>query len=246
MEQTYRQSFDIADIHLDCFGRVKPSVLLYFVQEVSGKHAALLGASWEDLAEKELFWAILRHSVQIARLPVSGERITLETWPMPTTRVAYPRAVIAYDEGGHVIFRSTAIWVLMHMRTRAMVLPGKSDVVVPGILRGTELPAPPSIAPRLLSNQSSRIVGYTELDRNCHMNNTRYLDWLDDLLSHDFHNIHPLRQMTLGYLSEAREGQLLHLNWELDETLCLTAEAVRDKENTPSDTERVFCAKLQF
>ena len=242
MEPIYRQTVQIEDIHLDCFGRVKPSVLLYFAQEVAGKHAALLGTDWDTLNKKDLFWAIIRHHVQVERLPSAGETILIETWPMPTTRVAYPRATVAYDAKGNVLFRTMAVWVLMNTKTRAMVLPGKSGVAVSGTLRGTELAIPGSIAPAALKNRRSRAVGYTELDRNGHMNNTRYLDWVDDLLPAAFHKEKPVREFTVCYLSEAREAQVLELSWEQTEDGIFRVEACR----TADRQERVFAAQLQF
>ncbi len=246
MTQPYRQTFEISDIHLDCFGRVKPSVLLYFAQEVSGKHAALLGADWETLNEKNLFWAILRHHIQVTRLPVAGETITLETWPMPTTRVAYPRATVGYDRDGNVLFRTVAVWVLMNTESRTMVLPGKSGVTVEGILQGNELALPGSFAPAKALQSLCRTVGYGSLDRNLHMNNTRYLDWVDDLLPSDFHKDHPVRQIAVCYLSEAREGQTLTLRWELTKENLLVVDAYREKTELSDTQERVFAARIQF
>ena len=246
MEPIYRQQFEITDIHLDCFGRVKPSVLLYFAQNVAGQHAGRLGAGWDALAEKQLFWAILRHRVQISRLPKAGEVITLETWPMPTTRSAYPRATAAYDSNGQELFRSAAIWVLMNARTRAMVLPGKSGVDVCGTLRGTELSAPESIHPAQLQNKAQRAVRYTDLDQNSHMNNTRYLDWIDDLLPGSFHENHTVREMNLCYLAEAREGQQLELDWALSDDLSMQVQAHRERTEQPDKQERVFAATLRF
>ena len=246
MEAFYRESFTLSDLHLDCHRRLKPSVLLYFVQEVSGKHAAMLGSDWETLADKNLFWAIIRHKVQITRMPEAGETITLETWPMPTTRVAYPRATVAYDENGNELFRTVALWVLMDLQTRAMILPGKSGVVVNGLIRGNELDIPPSITPKILENQVTRAVGYTELDRNGHMNNTRYLDWVDDLLPGCFHKDHPMREILLCYLAEAREGQQIHLSWNLTDSGELSVDARRQDEFDSAKSHRVFAAKVSF
>ena len=246
MDMIYRKEFYISDLHLDCFRRLKPSVLLYFVQEVATDHAAMLGTDWETLAQKNLFWAVIRHKVQITRLPESGETITLETWPMPTTRVAYPRATIAFDAQGRELFRSTALWVLMDTQTRAMVLPGKSGVGVPGIIRELEADSPGSIAPKPLGHTTSRTVGYSFLDRNGHMNNTRYLDWVDDLLPGIFHQTHPVREITLCYLSEAWEGQHMRLDWELSEINMLSVEIHRPKADNSGKEERVFAAQIQF
>ena len=246
MTQPYRQAFEISDIHLDCFGRVKPSVLLSFVQEVSGNHAALLGADWETLKEKDLFWAIIRQHTQVNRLPEAGEKITLETWPMPTTRVAYPRATVGYDEQGNVLFRTVAVWVLMNTQTRSMILPGKSGVTVDGILQGNELALPGSLTPAKVDCAAYRTVGFAELDRNLHMNNTRYLDWIDNLLPSRYHREHPVQAFTVCYLSEALEGQTIALHWQLDEQNLLTVDAYREKAEMTDSEERVFAAKIQF
>lgn len=238
----YSQSFTIEDIHLDCFRRLKPSVLLYFVQEISGQHAALLGTDWETLAQKNLFWAIIRHRIQITRMPTAGETLHLQTWPMPTTRTAYPRATVAYDENGQEVFRTVALWVLMDQNTRGMVLPGKSGVTVPGFLQGTELDTPGSLAPVPLNNVTTRWVGYSQLDRNGHMNNTRYLDWVDDLLGSEFHAAHTPSHIQLCYLSEVREGQQVALSWSLSEDNGLRVEATRQD----GQTHRIFGADIRF
>lgn len=145
MEPIYQQKFQINDAAVDCFGRLKPSMLLFYVQEVAGIHATSLGAGFDALMDKNLFWAILRTRVQITRLPHSGETIRVETWPMPTSRVAYPRSVVAYDESSSEVFRAISLWCLMDTESRSMVLPGKSGVIVEGTLRGNELAVPGSL-----------------------------------------------------------------------------------------------------
>ena len=247
MEMVYTKNFELTDLYVDCHRRLKSSVLLYLVQEVSTDHAKLLGTDWETLyTSKHLFWAVIRQKVQITRLPEAGETIRLETWPLPATRVAYPRATIAYDAQGNELFRAMALWVLMDTENRSMVLPGKSGVDVPGIVRGLELDAPGSLMPKPLTNMTEHRVHYGLLDRNGHMNNTRYLDWVDDLLSAQFHKDHPVREFTVCYLAEAREGQQVALHWELSEEGLLRVEANRPQAEDSSKRERVFAAQVQF
>ena len=207
MEPIFRHTFLLDDIYLDSFGRLKPSSILYFIQEAAGHHCKLLQVDWDTLAKQSLFWAVTRHRVQITRLPTRGETITVETWPMPTTRVAYPRCVIAYDTEGKELFRSVSLWVLMDLESRALVLPGKSGVDVGGTLIGNELSVPHSLAPKELKNTATRTVTYTCLDRNGHMNNTHYPDMLCDFTE----NILTKRVtgMTLSFLHEGAYGHTL-------------------------------------
>ena len=243
MEPIYTQSFEITDLHVDCFGRLLPGKILFLMQEVAGNHFTQLSMDYDALAERGLFWAITRNKVQITRLPMRGETIRLETWPMPTTRVAYPRSIVAYDESGNEVFRSITLWVLMDLGNRSMVLPGRSGIEVAGTLRGNELASPLGLPAKALANRLCRTVNFTDLDRNGHMNNTKYLDWIYDLLPAQFHREHSIREFTLCYLSEAREGQELMLSWDFPEEGCLQIDAHR---LSGEKDERVFAAKILF
>ena len=246
MEPIYKQQFQIPTAGVDRYGRLKPSWILYYAQQVAGKHFDTFQLSLVSPEQKQLFWAVIRHRVQITRLPMENETITVETWPMPTTRVAYPRSTVAYDAQGNELFRSISLWVLMDQESRGMILPGKSGVIVNGTLRGSELAAPGSLAPKGLDQHTSRTVGFTELDVNGHVNNTRYLDWVADLLPSAFHQAHPAREFTVCYLSEVMETQQLDLVWQLQDGPVIQVDALRRSGENTEQKERVFSAQVFF
>ena len=243
MEPLFTQEYEVTDIAVDCYGRMKPSMILFLAQEVAGRHCNLLSVDYDTLAAKRMFWAVTRHRVQITRMPVRGETIRIETWPMPTTRVAYPRSVIAYDAQGNECFRAISLWVLMDLDKRSMILPGKSGISVVGTLRGLELDTPNGLVAKDLRCHQHRSVCFTDLDRNGHMNNTKYLDWISDLLPSQFHENHQPREMTVCYFSESREGQSLQLSWDFPEEGCLLVDAHRQQDDK---LERVFSARYLF
>lgn len=163
---------------------------------------------------------------------------------MPTTRVAYPRCTVAYDAQGKELFRSICLWVLMDLNKRTMLLPKKSPIQLEGIVRGLEPASPGSLLTRPLSQKEHRRVLYSDLDRNGHMNNARYLDWTADLLPSDFHREHSLREMVMCYNSEALEHQQLDLNWQLDENGLMQVDIHRPGEG--EDYDRIFAARLRY
>ena len=242
MELIHSLNYTVRDCDVDRFGRLKPSAALFFAQDAAGEHCKLLALDYDTLAARRLFWAVIRTRLQVTRMPASGEKITVETWPMPTTRVAYPRSTVAYDAEGRELFRAISLWVLMDLDSRNMILPGKSGVEVTGLLRGSELATPGNLVLHPLSNSRSRQVCFTDLDRNGHMNNCRYLDWICDLLPGEFHRAHPMRELTLCYMSEAREGDALVLQWDAQAEDTLRFDGIK------ADTEggRVFSAQIQF
>ena len=246
MEPLYSKTFQIPNSAVDRFGRLKASHILDYVQEVAGDHSALLGTDRQALTQLNLFWAVIRHRVQIQRLPGAEETIRVETWPMPTTRTAYPRSTVCYDQQGNECFRSISLWVLMDRDTRAMVLPGKSGVEVQGLLRGSELAVPGSMVPREMAEEDRRTVRFTDLDINGHMNNCRYLDWITDLLPSSFYEDHSIREFTVCYLSELREGERLALHWEMRDGPMLQVEAQRCDGAGSTGHSRVFSARIEL
>ena len=242
MEPIYQKEFYIDDLVTDCFGQLKSACILYFVQEMAGQHFNRMALD-PTPENKGLLWVIIRHRLQVSRLPHKGETIRLETWPMPTTRVAYPRSVVAYDAQGRELFRSISLWVLMDRSTRAMVLPGKSGIMVPGILRGNELPSPNSLSPVVCSAAARRRVCYSDLDVNDHMNNCRYLEWMGDLLPAAFHKEHAMKDVTMCYLGEAREGDELTVCWEMTAEGVLQVDIQRQQEDK---NVRIFTAEIHY
>ena len=239
MELLYSQNFKILASSVDRYGRLKPAIMLSYIQEVAGVHGSALGASYDALAQRGLFWAIIRQKVQITRVPLEGETIRLETWAMPATRTYFPRSTVAYDADGKEIFRSLSMWILMDMKNRSMVLPGKSGIEVQGLLPGSELKAPGSLAPKNLTHITPRRVGYSDLDRNGHMNNTRCLEWIGDLLPSAFHAGHTPAEIIICYHAEGREGDILDLHWQMPEEAAFQVDAFREEE-------RIFTAQIRY
>ncbi len=245
MDLLFRQTVTVQPGDFNETGKFKLSSLLYYVQEVSGGHCGQLGCDWDTLAEKGMFWAVLRHRAVIHRLPEIEETFTVETWPVPTTRVAYPRAVRALDDQGNVLFETMSLWVLMDRQTRAMILPAKSGIDVPGTVRKMEIESPASLLPQAYEKHSLWQVAEEDLDKNRHVNNTIYMDRAEQLTG-AFGGDRSPREFTVCYLSEARLGQEITIGWTGSDRDALTLEGTRLRGDDGEKTERVFAAKLVF
>ena len=245
MEPIYQQTFTVDSRAVNSQGQLNPATLLRYLQTVAGEHFNLLEDPNATIAQKGLFWAVSRHRVLIHRMPRAGDTVTIQTWPMPTTKVAYPRAMAMYAADGTLLAQAVSLWVLMDRESRAMVLPGKSGVEVSGILLGTELEPPKSFLPKDLTEHCNRMVTQDLLDSNGHMNNTRYLDWVISLLPDAFYNEHSVKEFTICYHSEALEGQQIQLNWGLSKAGVLQVDAHRIKTSDREKPQRVFTAQVQ-
>ncbi len=238
----YKKTYVISDTQVDRFGRLRPAALLEMTQEVATAHAILLRLGRQELEPLGLFWAIIRQSAQINRLPRQGETVVMETWPGIPTRTAFPRHIVARTPQGEELFRLGALWLFMNRDTREMVLPKNSGVVVPGIQREGELPLPKGLGTRVFENRESRRVRYSELDCNGHLNNTKYANWMEDVLPLSYHETHSLRRLHICYTHEALCGQEITLRWALEEDT-LGMEAVRC---TQGEQQHIFLLRAQY
>ncbi len=244
MEHIFERKFEISEPLTDGYRRLHPAAILYMMQETAGDHCKQLGVQDENLGEK--FWAVLRYRVEVDRLPRLGEIVTVRTWPLPTTRVAFPRAAEALDENGNRLFRLVSLWVLMDENDRQMVLPAKSGVSVPGMITGTELEIPAGIRAVPGEKMTARIVTEHEIDKNRHMNNTQYLSWAMELIPREFEKEHELRAFTACYFSEAKFDNELALCWTLSEENGLYLDSYRINGDEVDRGDRVFSTEMKF
>ena len=184
---------------------------------------------------------MIRTRAELFENPRPDRQILVKTWPMPTTRTAYPRCVMGYDSEGSLLFKVLSLWVLMDVNSRAMVLPGKSGVTVEGVICGGEPENPRALPVKAPERVETRVVGRAQLDRNGHMNNTRYMDWVMELVQDD----RPVKGFDLCYFNEGRLGDTV----ELGSALCadsLTVDIHRQSTDAPGKKERIFAASVAF
>ena len=235
----YELNMPVKPEQTDSLGRLKMSAILYFAQEAAGKHAAALGAGWDELQHKNLFWAVIRTRVEVENR-VCSEEITLKTWPMPTSRTAYPRCVMGYSKDGQLLFKLASLWVLMDVNTRAMVLPGKSGVEVLGTVEGGEPQQPKGLPFAEQAHSCHKTVEQCHLDKNGHMNNTRYMDWVMELAGEK-----AVENAELCYFNEGRLGDQMELSYTLSEE-ALSVNIHRTGTGDTAAKDRIFAAQLRF
>lgn len=209
MLKTYTQEFRIASYQTDVSARIRPSAILEIMQEMAGAHAELLDVGRTRLLPMNLAWVLTRVEVRMERYPLSGEIVTVETFPMPNRRVFFPRYFIFRDEQGRQIGCAGSLWVVLDITTRKMA---NAAEIAPLLPDNRDLTAPmgmPATVEEIAADaqEASRIPVYTDLDMNGHVNNTRYLDWCCNALGVDVMRNHVLRQFAVNYNQEILPNQ---------------------------------------
>lgn len=172
----------------DCnaFGELQPSALLNFAQVTAGKHAEANGFGYSAMIKNKQAWVLQRIKLDIYNLPAWRSRIELETW------IRDLRGSTSYREfqvscNGEIIARINTFWVCINYARRR---PEAPLVDLSGFKMYTKrFPDHPvaeriKIPPKCVL-QHKLVVRFSDLDLLQHVNNTKYLSWVVDCLSHE-------------------------------------------------------------
>lgn len=206
--------FDMADMN----GHIKlPDVILLSLQ-VSGMQSIELGVSDKTILEDyNLVWIITDYDIEVVRLPRFAEEITIETEALSYNRLFCYRRFTIYDEAGQELIHMMATFVLMDRDSRKVhavepeiVAPYQSDFDKK-LIRG------PKYANLEEPVSKDYHVRFYDLDMNGHVNNSKYLDWIFEVMGADFLTQYIPKKINLKYVKEVRPGGVITSSVELSE-----------------------------
>ena len=198
--------FDMADMN----GHIKlPDVILLSLQ-VSGMQSIELGVSDKTILEEyNLVWIITDYDIEVVRLPRFAEEITIETEALSYNRLFCYRRFTIYDEAGQELIHMMATFVLMDRDSRK-VHAVEPEIVVPyqsdfdkKLIRG------PKYESLNESISKDYHVRFYDLDMNGHVNNSKYLDWIFEVMGADFLTQYIPKKINLKYVKEVRPGGVI-------------------------------------
>jgi medium-chain acyl-[acyl-carrier-protein] hydrolase len=189
------------------------SICRYFL-EAAWNHAEALGFGFEQLAKNDKLWVLSRFIVSFASYPVWGDKVKLFTWPRPGTSLFAYRDFELLNSAGQPQVAGTSGWLIIDRRTRrpqrmadflaALNLTSSRMAVSQPLEKLPEMPAS-AISEHCFTPK------YSDFDLNQHVNSARYLGWILDSYSFQYHSSHCLSNLAVNYLGEIRREQQLRL-----------------------------------
>lgn len=198
LQQRIRIKASDTDLHQ----HLKMSVLTRFLQEISIAHTEALGCTKDQTLDKGLLWVVSRVRFQLTRPILYDETIELQSWPGRTRHVLFPRYYRILDHDGKPILTGSSIWMLIDHKRRSFIFPDRFGIAIPGYEDGSEPDLPEELPTFEAQTKSRRRAVFSDLDLNGHVNNTRYLDWVDDLHLSSWHLSHQPRDLQINFRRE--------------------------------------------
>lgn len=235
---------DLRDV--DFTKKMKFSSLFSYFQDVASLAADDLGYGINQLNKQfGVSWILIKIRVEIERIPDWDEELTVETWPLQPGRIDFERDYIVRDKQGEVIIRATSVWVIMDLKERKLKRSETIGITYPKIIKEralkTKLGKLNDFGHRELVYK--KIIGYSDIDFNGHLNNSKYVDYMMDCFPIEEHMKSKVNSIEVNFINEALPGQTISL-WKditkADEG-CVYIEGVNDNNN-----KTVFKAQIHI
>jgi len=203
-------------------------------QEAAINHAEDLGVGREAMTKSGQVWILSRLSVFMERRPRFGEKVTLRTWPRSSNKLFAIRDYAITGNGAEAssnnsaegaaagaVVRGRSAWLIVDLEKRRPLRPQALIETLPPNEGSNALPGanpegndpPPSLTVREFSRKQSvlRRACYSDIDYNGHVNNTRYIQWIQDVLEPEILETAKQIRLDINYLSEVRYGETIRL-----------------------------------
>jgi acyl-ACP thioesterase len=236
---------------VDPSGRITLFSLFDYFQKASIKHAEMLGVGREYLKARVQVWVLSRMSVIIERRPALDEKCVLNTWPRSFEKLFAIRDYDIKDTHGNILVRGRSGWLLLDIEKRRPLRPRESGVELP-LNEGLDSLdfAPPGLnSPQQAEKAGERKTVYSDIDFNAHVNNARYIQWLQDFLpAGTLENADSIR-LDINYLNELKQGDIVSFysaQIHLDKTEAKIWRNALSFEGRKENGEAAFRAELRI
>ena len=240
IQPEYSFIFKIASFDTDSADRIRLSAVLRYQQEAGEQHLGPAGLGWRELSDHGIAFVASRWHTAIHRLPTLEEEVTLTTWHRDRKGPRFFRCYEWRDAAGNVLIEGVMQFALVSV-TDHRLLRGDEFMALaplPDATRGVACADPGRFALTDPTDAGTYAVRWSDIDRNGHMNNTRYADLAWDFLPSHLQGGTPC-DVELYFAGESRQGDTLSVvaSLEQDGKICVAAD---------TDRGRTFAAKITF
>jgi len=210
MQNIYEKSFSLRTADFDCRRKISPAAVLDLFQAVAGEHANALGCGFDALYSRQLLWVLVRTKYEVVRQPEMYQTVKIKTWPLTPSRVGFQREYVMEDERGNILIKASSDWVVIHSELRKII---SATDIYPKMEFLTEK----SFDERLkkvpdFDDEGDGLAicpGFSQLDMNGHVNNTKYANYTMDAL--DPNENEEIKAFQIDYRHEVQKGDNLKI-----------------------------------
>lgn len=196
------------------------NVIMGDMQEAAEKGSANYGFGTRFLAENNICWIILKVKAHFDRYPVWGDEFKVKTWGSGLNKITFSREFEYFDSEGNMFGYITTDWILADWTSHRPVIPSKKPCLPEVVIQDSRRVFPSGCVKIEVPDYNELVsiepvirkyADFSELDRNRHVNNTRYVAWACDALHKYGIDVFAIKDLDVNYINEVKEGEKVDL-----------------------------------
>ncbi len=242
----YRKQYQIEISDVDFNKQLRLSTLFSHFQDVASEAVENLGIGIKSLEQKYgVAWILIRMRVEVIRHPVWNEEIIIETWPQEPKTLEFERDFVVYDNEGNIIIKAVSTWIILDIKTRRIRRSEVISVNYPEIITKRAIDCKLGKLNPYGDTQIAytKMIGYSDIDFNGHLNNSKYIDFITDCFTFENHQMYQVKSIEVNFINEALPGHFLTLNKDISQ---LTKNILYIEGINESDHKSAFKAKVEI
>ena len=207
----YSKEVCVASYEVGAQRQMKLSVLLRMCQEISEQHLEFFGLSFEKMYSDSMVFLLINNLAKIKRMPKHNEKITIKTHPLGVCGAQFYRDYKFYSEDDLIIdVLQTSI--VADAETHKVLRP--KAFYDYGVFKCEKISQdkriPKLVLPENMPLVGERIIRFSDLDYNCHLNNTIYGDIITDFIPGGVKGMR-FSKIHISYINESTLGEKLKI-----------------------------------
>ena len=209
------KDYHIESSQSDNKDKIHLAYIFSFFEAVAGEHSEDIGIHYFDMRSKNQTWILNRIALDIKYLPNKYDDIRVYTWQSKQSSVGFYREFLIFNKNNEAIIAARSFWSIMDLNSRT-IIPSNEIVASkenPFILPIKTTNAKLKSIKSTLAEEDNKIsykylIGYSDLDANNHVNNTRYINMVINAV--DFLDLGlDIDSFEVNYTSELIKGDLV-------------------------------------
>ena len=223
----------------DKFNHIKPSAVLDLFQDAAGQHAVEIGVGFDDMIKRSYLWVLTKIKFKVITQPSIYQKVIVKTWPLEPNRLYYRREYCIENESGDKLIAGSSEWVVIHSEKRRFLSVPDLYPFTDGFHQEIMFDEKIGKVSDFEATGSPRIVnaGFSELDVNNHVNNTKYANYVLDAINPSESD--ELDVFQIDYRKEVLQGTELNVYYTKQDNIVLAKG-----QNENGDT--MFACKLEY
>lgn len=238
MGAVFQLEHEVLYYEADTTGKLALPMMLNLAILASTKQSLALGVGPDFNHAQGLGWVVLQYDVDVTRRPAVGETITVQTEAVKYNPFFAKRTFTLVDAQGAELIAIDSTFAMIDMNARRMARLPKEQMGVYQAERVKQIERMTDPTPLVnVDAQQAYKVRYLDIDSNQHVNNSKYFDWLFDVLSPEFVQTHEPLNIKIKFENEVRLGEIVHSQVQMtgqrtlhrvmnDDTVAAEAEVV--------------------